>query len=290
MGTVIGAGAALTTGNASDIPKFVGGGALAGYAVGNTAANMTGRVVRTGKMLSEQPGNIRNAYEEETYGLNEARKRDIKRQNEIRKKNFMRDELEQKRYHDIAAKLSKNGKTFSTNQVMEAAWDIQKAGISDEKLIEKVLKVEAKREGTIGSSNRDHEKIINVAQEAGAFDRSYIYNDKKRQELEDSFYYNLKNNEKDEIEAMKIFADLQEDGGAESYMKLRSTRSENKKRQERRGTSNPQESKEKRGITESANDRKAKENSSILVEGTEAENKKLTKESDNKIRTKKNNI
>ncbi len=259
MGTVIGAGSALTMGDASKIPQFVAGGAVAGYVAGNTAANVTGRVSGVAKNVLKQPGNVRRAYEEEAYGLNYARNRDIKRQNDIRKKNFMRDDAEKIKYHDMAAKLSKNGNTFSTAQVMDAVWDMKKAGINDEKLQEKILKVEARRGSKIGSSNRDHEKIINIAQEAGAFDRSYIYNYEKRQELEDSFYYNLNSNEKDEEEAMKIFADLQEVGGAEKYMKIRNTNKEKEKRQERRGISSTQD--KRKAMDRSANDRKAMDRS-----------------------------
>ena len=220
MGTVIGVGAGLTTGDASKVAQYATGGAAAGYAVGNTAANLTGSAVRTGKAIARQPGQIRNAYEEETYGLDYARQKNIERHNVAAKKEFMKDEAEQLKYKQLAAKISKNGKKFSTQQVMEAAWDFKKANIDDDKMIERAIKIEAKRgDGKIGADYADHNKIINIAQEAGKFDRSYIDDKEKRNNLEDRYYYKF--GEKGEEEAMSMLASFYDDDGADDYKNIR---------------------------------------------------------------------
>ena len=231
MGTVLGAGVALTTGDASSIPKFMVGGALSGSAVGNTAANLTGGVTKVAKKIAKQPSNIRHVYEEETYGLNYAKKQEDKRQNAIRMKNFMRDDEEKRKYHDIAAKISKNGKNFSTAQVMEAAWDMKKYGVNDDKLIERALKLEAK-DGKIGKDNRRHEGIINVAQAMNINDS--LFDRRNRRMMEDRVRDQVGTEER-EIEAMKMYANLLQDGGEETYMRLRNSPREIAQRQKRRG-------------------------------------------------------
>lgn len=187
MGATIGAGAALTTGDPSKMAQFTVAGVLAGRAVGNSAANLTGRGVDLGKGAINQAGKVKNAYIEEVYGYEAARQKEMEAYNKQAKKAFMKNEQEIAKYKEVATKLQKADKAdrkYDVKEVMSAAWNYKESGVTDDKLIENGLKMEAKYNGKIGQENSEHGKMINVVQEVSKFSTDYIYDKDKREALE----------------------------------------------------------------------------------------------------------
>ncbi len=212
MGAAIGMGAGLTTGDFSKVAQYATGGVAAGYATGNQVANLTGAGVNMAKKLPGKAGDVRNAFEEETYGLADARQKKIERHNTKAKKEWLKNESERAKYADIAAKLnakSTNGKQYSVNEVMDAAWDYKVAGVDNEKNIEKGLKLEAKRHGAIGKENSNHNRVINVMQEVGNYSKEHFVDKDKREALDERLRAQLGNENGEKV--MELMADANDE-------------------------------------------------------------------------------
>ena len=78
---------------------------------------------------------------------------------------------------------SKNNITAPNDDVMKEVIKAKQAGLDDD-IIENVLKQEQKRDGRIGGNSSD--QLIDVASFANknGFDKTYIENDKKRNQLD----------------------------------------------------------------------------------------------------------
>ena len=207
-GATVGVAAGITTGDLSKTVSYMGAGALAGNAIGGNIQKSGANLVAGAKsgvgQLSQTARDMRNAYEEEKYGLGEARKREIGRQNARARKEFLKDDNEKAKYKELAAKMDYKG---DIQDLMNAAADYKEAGITDDKLIQNSLKAEYKRDKTINGSS--HDKFVDIAsfsQENG-FGREYIDDDKKRNTLEGVISSTIKNPEQQK-EAGQMFAEI----------------------------------------------------------------------------------
>lgn len=214
-GAAIGLASALATGDASNVAKFTIGGAMAGDSIAKGVSRIPQKLSNGGKSLyqgaSNAYGNIQNAINEEKYGFEEARNMKIEKGNVKARKEFLKDDKQIRKYTDIAGKIGYNG---NIKDLMNAAADYKEAGVGDE-MIENALKVEQKRDKTIGGEN--HDKMVDVASFAtkNEFKKSDITSAKSRSDMEDIIQANV--GQKDRYEVMKNIADLY--GQGEFYSK-----------------------------------------------------------------------
>ena len=203
MGATIGLAAGIATGDLSKAVTFAATGGLAGNAIGNNAANLAGKTVDVAKKVPSAARSIKNAYNEETYGLQEARRMRIESQNSSARAKFMRDKEEKARYTQMAAKLGYG--QSQVKDIMERAWNYKTAGIDDEASIETGLKLEK------AHSNYTNEQMVNIMQESKKISRDTILDDKKRVGLERSLEAKLQNKEKAQ-EVMQLIAESHNEG------------------------------------------------------------------------------
>lgn len=222
-GIVIGTAAGITMGDAGKAAQAILTGTTAGYAAGGAIANKTGNIINGGSnTLKDKSQSIREAYNEETYGLEYAKQKREDRENVKAKKEFMKNDEERRKYKDVAAKLnSKYGKSYNVDDVMKAAWDYKAAGV-DEDGTKKGLELEVKRHRDIGENNRNHGRMINVMQEAGKYSQDYILDDKKRTSLENRFKAELGENKGQQV--MDLMAEAHDLGDFYSEVKSKRAR------------------------------------------------------------------
>lgn len=189
MGAMIGAASAIAQGDSGKILTNATAGAAAGYMGGKAAGRGTvdfiaGAGTGTYNAAKNAKNTVVNAYNEEKYGLSEARQMRLEKENKKAKKDFMKNDAEKRKYKDITAKINANKKrdrNYTLEEVMNAAYDYRNAGLDDEKTATG-LNLEAAH-GGIGSQN--HDKMINVMQEVNKRDsEEYITDEKKRIALE----------------------------------------------------------------------------------------------------------
>ena len=94
IGTGIGVAAGIASGDASKVAQYGLAGLAAGNKIGENTYNLGAKV---GKKTAERGSVIKNAYNEEMYGLAKAQQMRIDKQNEKAKKAFMKDEEEKGR-------------------------------------------------------------------------------------------------------------------------------------------------------------------------------------------------
>ena len=128
------------------------------------------------------------------------------RLNDRERKKFLKDENQQKKYTEMRRDIGYDGDLKS---LMNAAADYKEAGVSDD-MIKNALKVEQKRDGTIGGAN--HSKMIDVASFAtdNGYKKSDILGNKTRSDMEDVVETAIA--PKDRYEVMKNIADLYDAG------------------------------------------------------------------------------
>lgn len=202
-GGAIGVASAIGTGDASNVAKYALSGAYAGSSIGKGALNLTENLVGKGsKSVISAKDNILNAYNEEKYGYSEARNMKIEKGNVKARKEFLKDKEQIKKYSDMAGKIGYSG---DIKNLMNAAADYKEAGVEDE-MIENALKVEQKRDKTVGGDN--HNKMVDVADFAtkNGYKKSDILSAKSRSDMEDVVQATIA--EKDRYEVMKSIADL----------------------------------------------------------------------------------
>ena len=126
------------------------------------------------------------------YGLGVAAERVAIRQNERIEKQFLDDKSEQAKYEEMAGRIkTQTGKDVKTEDLMKAAFDYKKAGITDEKQIETGLTMETKHDGRVNGNN--HDKIMDVVHMANNYGKDYVLDDKKRNSLQGVIKDNIKN-------------------------------------------------------------------------------------------------
>lgn len=206
-GGAIGLAAGIGTGDLRNAIGYAAAGAAAGGKIGSGATNMVGNVVESGtQAINGGLDRLRDVYNEETYGSKAAKDMRAERLNDRERKKFLKDENQQKKYTEMRRDIGYDGDLKS---LMNAAADYKEAGVSDD-MIKNALKVEQKRDGTIGGAN--HSKMIDVASFAtdNGYKKSDILGNKTRSDMEDVVETAIA--PKDRYEVMKNIADLYDAG------------------------------------------------------------------------------
>ena len=220
IGAVIGAASAIAQGDAGKVLTNATVGATAGYMGGSSFGRgavdfVAGTGVGAYHAVSNAKNTVTNAYNEEKYGLEEARQMRLAKENEKAKKAFMKNDEEKRKYKEIATKInSKNNTNFSVNDIMSAAYDYKNAGVDDDDKIATGLNLEIAHSPDNELGGKNHDRMINVMQEVGHFSQDYILDERKRASLEDSMRAQL--GEEKGQEFMDLFAEAH---GQEDYYK-----------------------------------------------------------------------
>lgn len=212
-GATIGLAAGIATGDVSKSISFMGAGAMAG----NTIANNTVRGasnLATGLTTGVKDGvrgtihakrTAQQAINEEKYGYTYAREVRRQQENKTARKQFLKDEDQQRQYKELAATM---GYTGDVKNLMKAAADYKEAGITDDKLIQNSLQAEYGRTRSINGSN--HDKYVQMASFAheNGFDRSNITDTKKREQLDNVLDTTVVGDERAKRQAALMYADI----------------------------------------------------------------------------------
>lgn len=179
-GGMVGLAAGITTGDMSKAMSFMGAGALAGSSIGKSVANKT---IDGASAIRNQVDKFQYEKDKAKYGIGEATKRLDQRQNDRAKINFMKNEAEKEKYEEMAGRISKEtGKDVDAKALMESAFDYKKAGITDEKQIERGLTMETKHD----SDSNIHENMIDIVGMTKDYGKEYVLDDKKRAAVQDT--------------------------------------------------------------------------------------------------------
>lgn len=206
-GGAIGLAAGIGTGDLRNAIGYTVAGATAGGKIGSGVTGMVENVAKSGtQAISSGYDKLADVYNEETYGSKAAKNMRAERVNDRERKRFLRDEGQQKKWSEIKRDIGYDGEL---KDLMNAAADYKEAGVSDD-MIKNALKVEQKRDGTVGGSN--HSKMIDVASFAAdnGYKKSDILGNKTRSDMEDVVQSTIA--PKDRYEVMKNIADLYDAG------------------------------------------------------------------------------
>lgn len=227
IGTGIGVAAGIASGDASKVAQYGLAGLAAGNKIGENTYNLGAKV---GKKTAERGSVIKNAYNEEMYGLAKAQQMRIDKQNEKAKKAFMKDEEEKRKYKEMAAKLEeKNGRAYDVEELMNSAFDYKVAGL-DDKQIETGLELESKY-GGIGGKN--HDQMMDIVGLTGKYSQDYILDDKKRSAME-GFVASKVSNPKQQQQVMQLFAEAHGQGNYYKNIKKSEKNQQNQKTKRRK--------------------------------------------------------
>ena len=185
-GAMVGLAAGLTTGDFSNALTFMGAGALAGRQIGKGLGTLSDRGVDLAYGARDAIENKREEYQynkdKDMFGVSYAAEQAAARQNERAKKRFLDDKKEEEKYEEMAGRIRRStGRNVETKDLMEAAFDYKKAGITDEKQIENGLTLEAQTNG--GVNGDKHESMIDVINMANSYGKDYVLDEKKRKTM-----------------------------------------------------------------------------------------------------------
>ena len=206
-GGAIGLAAGIGTGDLRNAIGYTVAGATAGGKIGSGVTGMVENVAKSGtQAISSGYDKLADVYNEESYGSKAAKDMRAERLNNRERKRFLRDEEQQKKYTEMKRDIGYDG---DLKDLMNAAADYKEAGVSDD-MIKNALKVEQKRDGTVGGIN--HSKMIDVASFAtdNGYKKSDILGNKTRSDMEDVVQSTIA--PKDRYEVMKNIADLYDAG------------------------------------------------------------------------------
>lgn len=185
-GATAGLIAGTATGDFSNTMAYMGAGALAGRSLGKVAGNLPENAYNFGKSAKDTAQDKMEEYrynrDKDMYGVGYAAEQAAIRQNQRAEKEFLDNKEEQAKYEEMAGRIkTKSGQDVKTEDLMKAAFDYKKAGITDEKQIETGLTMEAKHGGVNGDK---HDNMIDVVNMANTYGKDYVLDDKKRNSLQ----------------------------------------------------------------------------------------------------------
>ena len=187
-GATIGLAAGISTGDFSKAMASVGAGALAGGTIGKAAGNIPENLgnfsTRTVDMAQDKIENYRYNRDKDMYGAAYATQQAAARVNEREKTKFMKNKTQQAKYEEMAGRIAKEtgNNNIKAEDLMEASFDYQKAGITDDKQIETGLTMEAKHGGINGNK---HEKMIDIVNMTKDYGKDYVIDEKKRNSMQE---------------------------------------------------------------------------------------------------------
>lgn len=202
-GAAIGLASAIGTGDALNAFKYTPAGAMAGSQIGKGVFNLGENLASNGvQTVRDTYDSVLDNYNDKTYGSSKAKEMRDERLNKRERNRFLSDENEIKKYKKMRRDIGYEG---DVQTLMNAAADYKEAGVSDD-MIKNALKVENKRDHTVGGAN--HEKMIDVASLAteNGYKKSDLLDNKSRSNMEDVVQAKIA--EKDRYEVMKNIADL----------------------------------------------------------------------------------
>ena len=194
-GTALGATMGITAGIANGIirgdPSAVlsgaiagaSAGAYAGRALGTGAVNATGSVASMIKGVGDKADNVRNSFEKEKYGVEEADNRRKQRDYEKNFKTFLKDEKQIEEAKKVQLELEKRGRKEDLKNVMKSRYDYVRAGINNDDI--KRAQLAESRNGINGNTHNDYIKVAKQAEKFG-INASTFTDDKKYNQLVDS--------------------------------------------------------------------------------------------------------
>ena len=205
-GAMVGLAAGASTGDFSKAMTYMGAGALAGRSLGKAAGNLPERAYDFGKntksSIKDKMEEYRYNDDKDRYGVAVAAERAAIRQNERAEREFLDNKEEQAKYEEMAGRIkTSTGEDVATEDLMRAAFEYKKAGITDEKQIEAGLAIEAKYGGVNGDK---HDNMIDVMNMANTYGRDYVLDDKKRASLQGMIKDNVKG-EKNQNEVWDLY-------------------------------------------------------------------------------------
>ena len=185
-GAMVGLAAGASTGDFSKTMAYMGAGALAGRSLGKTVGNLPERgydaVKGTRNNIEDRVEEFRYNRDKDMYGVGVAAERAAIRQNQRAEKQFLDNKEEQAKYEEMAGRIKQaTQQNVDTKDLMKAAFDYKKSGITDEKQIETGLTLEAKNGGVNGDN---HQKMIDVVDMANSYGKDYVLDEKKRNSLQ----------------------------------------------------------------------------------------------------------
>lgn len=198
-GATAGVIAGTATGDFSNAMAYMGAGAVVGKGLGKAAGNLPERAYNTGKSVQSTAQDKLEEYrynrDKDMHGVGYAAEQAAIRQNERAEKQFLDSKSEQAKYEEIAGRIkTQTGHDVDTKDLMKAAYDYKKAGITDEKQIETGLTLEAKNNnGIVGGNN--HDNVMDVINMTKSYGKDYMIDDKKRASLQGVIKDNIKGEE-----------------------------------------------------------------------------------------------
>lgn len=221
VGATLGMAGGIATGDFGNVIQSTAAGFGAGLGIGDSlgkaAVKLPGNIQSSAKGIYNGARNLGNtmtdALNEEKYGAVYAKQVSDIRENERARKEFLKSDKEKEKCRRVAAEIGYDG---DLSDLMGAVADYKEAGVSDD-MIKNALKVEKKRDGTIGGDN--HQKMIDVASFAtqGGYTQADIRNAKSRESLEDTIESVV--GQKDRYEVGKSIAELFGDTSRKTYEK-----------------------------------------------------------------------
>ena len=129
------------------------------------------------------------------------------KQNEKARKEFLKNEDEQRKYRDLAAKMGYQG---DVKNLMQAAADYKEAGITDDTLIHNALTAEHERDKGTSFSGKAHDQFVEVASFAhdNKFSKDNITDTKKREQLDNVIDSVVQGDNNAKREAALMYADI----------------------------------------------------------------------------------
>ena len=207
-GAMLGLAAGAATGDFSKAMTYMGAGALAGRSLGKVAGNLPENAYNFGKSAKDTAQDKMEEYrynrDKDMYGVGYAAEQAAIRQNQRAEKEFLDNKEEQAKYEEMAGRIkTSTGEDVATEDLMRAAFEYKKAGITDEKQIEAGLAIEAKYGGVNGDK---HDNMIDVMNMANTYGRDYVLDDKKRASLQGMIKDNVKG-EKNQNEVWDLYTE-----------------------------------------------------------------------------------
>ena len=186
-GAIAGLAVGAATGSPSKAFQYAGVGAGIGTVAAGGLASIPERGYQAAKngisAVQQKAEDLTFAYDKIMSGDEYARQQRIESHNARERMNFLKNNDEQSKYADMAAKLQYKG---DQKDFMNAVFDLKEAGVKDEDLIKNSLKLEMKRDkGQVGGNS--HKNVVDVASfaENNNFGKDYIEDSKKRETLDD---------------------------------------------------------------------------------------------------------
>lgn len=207
-GAMIGLAAGAATGDFSNALTYMGAGAVAGNKLGKGLGNLPESTMNLGirakDSLLDRAEEYQYNRDKDLYGVGYAAEQSAIRQNQREEARFLNNKEEQEKYEEMAGRIrTATQKNVNTEDLMRAAYDYKKAGITDEKQIEKGLTMEAKHDQVNGNI---HDNMIDVVNMTNSYGKDYVLDEKKRNSMQEMIRANV-SRKQDQDKVWQLYTD-----------------------------------------------------------------------------------